>query len=331
VSVVIPVYQVERTLSQALRSAVEQTFSDLEVLLVDDGSPDGSMASVREFTDPRIRRLSQPHRGLSAARNTGIRAARGTLIAFLDSDDVWQPDKLARQVRHLNDNPAVGLSFCGAEFIDATGRPLGLAQLPRLSGIRPEDVLCNNPIKNGSVPLVRLKALRDSCLREDGVERYFDENLSTLEDLECWLRLALFTTFKLEGLPDILVGYRTSGGGLSADPRAGLQAFDQMLLRVRLYAPDFVSRWAGPARGYQLRYRAQRAILLGQDRAAAVPLLRAALRHHPALLWEDPSKTWLTLAASYLRWWLPDRHFGVAKSLAYQGVSALQRLGFLRD
>ena len=117
VSVIIPTYNRAHLLPRALESVLAQTFEDLEVLVVDDGSTDGTEAVVTGYDD-RVRYLRQPQNaGVSAARNRGLREARGEFVAFLDSDDEWFPEKLARQVERFRELPdRVGLLYCGVQF-----------------------------------------------------------------------------------------------------------------------------------------------------------------------------------------------------------------------
>ncbi|MDX2098790.1 MAG: glycosyltransferase family 2 protein, partial [Leptolyngbyaceae cyanobacterium bins.59] len=111
VSVVLPVYNVQSYIQQTVTSVLNQTYSDFELLIVDDGSTDRSIEFCRQCTDPRLRILSQQNRGLAGARNTGIRHATGEYIALLDGDDLWHPEKLERHVQHLDRTPRVGISF----------------------------------------------------------------------------------------------------------------------------------------------------------------------------------------------------------------------------
>src|SRR5438132_11460312 len=114
VSVVIPTYNRAHVVVEAIDSALAQTFPDLEVIVVDDGSSDDTASRVRGHPDPRVRYLVRPHAGVSATRNAGIAAARGTLLSFLDSDDLWRPDKLAREVAFLEAHPDVAALFSDA-------------------------------------------------------------------------------------------------------------------------------------------------------------------------------------------------------------------------
>ena len=110
VSVIIITYNRERYLKAALQSVFDQDYANREVILVDDGSTDSTPAIVESFQE-QVRYVRTPHRGIPAARNEGVRQAKGQFIAFLDSDDLWQPEKLSFQVRHLQENPACDICF----------------------------------------------------------------------------------------------------------------------------------------------------------------------------------------------------------------------------
>src|SRR4028118_491035 len=100
VSVIIPVYQVEKYIAAAVQSVLEQTYKDFELLIIDDGSTDRSLEICQQFSDPRIKIIRQQNQGVCAARNTGIRHAQTEYLAFLDGDDLWLPTKLEKHVEH---------------------------------------------------------------------------------------------------------------------------------------------------------------------------------------------------------------------------------------
>src|ERR671932_2783531 len=154
VSVIIPAYQVENYIGAAIQSVVEQTYDNWELLIIDDGSPDRSVEVCRQFTDPRIKIISQENRGLAGARNTGIRNAQGEYLAFLDGDDVWFSEKLEKHVEHLENSPAVGVSFSPSGFIDEAGNAKGTYLKPKLREISPASLLRDNSIGNGSAAVV---------------------------------------------------------------------------------------------------------------------------------------------------------------------------------
>ena len=131
VSVVIAAYNQASWLAQAIDSVRAQTFADWELVIVDDGSTDDTPAVVARAEDARIVYVRQARAERAAARNRGIAASTGRLVAFLDADDLWRPEKLARQVAALAADPAAGLCYTIARFIDAAGRPLPLRKPPR--------------------------------------------------------------------------------------------------------------------------------------------------------------------------------------------------------
>ena len=228
VSVVMPVYNVERFVAAAINSVLVQDWPDFELIIVDDAGQDRSMEIVRGYADPRIRIISQANRGLAGARNTGISAARGRFVALLDSDDIWLPEKLSRHIAHFNADPALGASYTGAELIDEAGRLIGIAQTPIVGPVDARQVFCGLGICNGSVPVFRRETLEEGALPADaqGRVQYFDETLRRSEDVECWTRLALTTGWRFEGLPGMLTHYRVNAGGLSADIPRQLESWE---------------------------------------------------------------------------------------------------------
>lgn len=116
VSVIIPTYNRATLVGRAINSVLQQSYSNLEVIVVDDGSSDNTRDIVlKAFSDKRIRYFWQPNRGVSAARNKGIKEAKGDVICFLDSDDLWKPNKLEKQINFLTSHPQINLVFCDLE------------------------------------------------------------------------------------------------------------------------------------------------------------------------------------------------------------------------
>lgn len=300
ISVIMPVYNVERYVAEAIGSVLAQSFTDFELIIVDDGGSDASMEICRGYDDPRIRIVSQANRGLAGARNSGICAARGHYVALLDSDDRWHADKLALHVIHLDNNPHVGVSYCASRFIDEKGRPTRLFQRPRLTGITPARIFCRNPVGNGSAPVIRRSALDRVAFphpTEAGRLCYFEESLRQSEDIDMWLRLAIIGGVQFEGIAPALTDYRIAQGGLSAQIVRQFESWLTVAERLQSYAPEFARRHMGRARAYQLRYLARRAVQLG-DAGMAMTLLREAATSSIAPLVEEPAKSLLTVAAA---------------------------------
>jgi glycosyltransferase involved in cell wall biosynthesis len=114
VSVVVPAYNAERFLARAMRSALAQTYTNLELIVVDDGSTDATVEVIRSFRDPRVQYLSQPNHGQGAARNHGIMSSAGRYVTFLDADDAYLPAKVQRQVQFLETHREYQVVFCDA-------------------------------------------------------------------------------------------------------------------------------------------------------------------------------------------------------------------------
>ena len=122
ISVVIPLYNKEKQIAHTLQSVFNQTFQDFEIIIVDDGSTDGSVAEVEKFSDSRIRLIHQKNAGVSAARNRGIEEAKSDLIAFLDADDEWKPEYLATQYHLSQKYPDCNVFACNYEFRNLEGK-----------------------------------------------------------------------------------------------------------------------------------------------------------------------------------------------------------------
>lgn len=328
VSVIIPTYKAEKFIAATLRSVLAQTYPNIEVIIVDDESPDRSIAICQQFTDPRITIVRQKNRGLAGARNTGIRHAQGEYLAFIDADDVWLPEKLAKHVQHLQNSPSVGVSFSCSAFIDEDGQPLGIYQIPQFKDITPPIVLCRNPIGNGSAAVFRQEVFA-AIKFEDNLygtveDFYFDEHFRQSEDMECWMRIILQTPWQMAGIPEALTLYRVNAGGLSANVLTQLDFLEKVIEKTRTYAPQFAAQWKNPAMAYYLRYSARRAIRL-QDGTTAVQLAHRALATHWRILLEEPRRTLLTLAAAYSIWLLPQSFYNQLETMALKITGATQK------
>jgi glycosyltransferase involved in cell wall biosynthesis len=300
-SIIVPAFNVAKTLPATLDALLAQTFTDYEIIVVDDGSTDRTAALLREYESiPGFKVITQRNRGLAGARNTGIAAARGLYIGFCDADDLWLPEKLERHVAHLRAAPHIGISYSGSALIDDDGAPLGMAQTPRLRNITPEHIFKRNPIGNGSAPVIRKAVFEDIAHRptsEKTRDWYFDETFRQSEDIECWLRIALTTEWQFEGIEGDLTRYRITAGGLSAATDLQLAAWERMVAKLSMIAPEFFAKTAKPARAYQLRYLARRAIS-DKDTGRAVDLLAQSLAQSWQPLWEEPRKSLTTIAAA---------------------------------
>ncbi|HEU4630435.1 MAG TPA: glycosyltransferase [Gemmatimonadaceae bacterium] len=187
VSVILPTFDREPLLREAVASVLAQTFGDWELIVADDGSTDGTRAYLEGLHDPRVRPLFLERRGhIGRTRAAALDAARGTWVAFLDSDDLWLPDKLALQLRRLADAPPCGWSCTGYRLIDAEGRflPERPASIYRpISGWILEPLLTFT-----ATAAIQTMLVRRTLLDEVGG---FDESLAFRSDYDLALRLAV--------------------------------------------------------------------------------------------------------------------------------------------
>ncbi len=207
VSVLLPVYNGGADLEAAVRSLLDQTFTDFEILAIDDGSTDGSAATLDRLAgeDARIRVISRENRGLIATLNEAMERARGAYLARMDADDIALPDRFARQVAFLDAHPAVVALGTGALLIDAEGLPLRpFAELTDHSDIDAAHL----DGRGGSIvhpsAMIRAEALR-------AVGGY-DDRYPHAEDLDLFLRLG--ERGELANLPEILLHYRQQPGSV---------------------------------------------------------------------------------------------------------------------
>lgn len=333
VSVIIPVYNVEAYIASAIESVLAQTYDNFELIIVDDGcsnnlNGDRSIEICQQFQDSRIKIISQENRGLAGARNTGIRNAQGDYLAFLDGDDVWMPEKLAKHLQHLNSNSEVGVSFSRSAFIDSTGKLLGTYQMPKLIDITAQHLLCENSVGNGSAPVIRKQVFKEICFRENRYgfpeDFYFDEDFRRSEDLECWIRIVLQTSWKIEGISSALTLYRVNDQGLSASVFKQLASWEQVITKTKQYAPELIAQWEKPAKAHQLFYLARQAIRF-KDGKTAVTLINQALSTHWQIIKTKPRSTLLITMAGYLQYILPRFLYSTIESLALKVRKFLQK------
>jgi glycosyltransferase involved in cell wall biosynthesis len=208
-SVIMPCYNHAKFVVESARAVLNQSFSDLELILVDDGSRDGSVELIQDLAreDSRVNAIIQERNfGASHSRNVGLKVARGDYVGFCDADDVWKRDKLKLQIELLTTNPRYDVTYCESEIIDERGQPTGIV----FSDLFPQDLitpdtvferLCQTNFINTQTVL-----LRRHCIEEDG---YFDESIKWVEDWWLWIRLARKHRFLYDSR--VLAQYRTHG------------------------------------------------------------------------------------------------------------------------
>lgn len=248
ITVIIPCFNHAHFLSSAIRSVLAQTFADWEAIVVDDGSTDNTRTVTEQFDDRRIRYIYQTNRGLSAARNAGIRAAQGEFLAFLDADDEWESCFLQKCLEALRSNTRATAAVTLARFIDANGR-----DLPRLGGqvIRPEDFR-DRLLEGGFFP-VHAVLIRTHPVLEAGL---FAESLTSVEDWDLWLRITNCGDLFLP-IAEPLARYRISTDSMSTN--AARMHANRITVLTRYLGPPEGDPQNWPAekrRAYAFAYRA---------------------------------------------------------------------------
>lgn len=204
VSVIVPAYNQAIYVSQAIQSVLKQTYSDFELIVVDDGSTDETPQILAGIRDPRIRVIRQPNAGLSAARNTGLCESSAPLVTFLDADDYFLPDKLEVLSRYLENHSEIGFAAGRARYVDHTGATiLEPAEAP--TSLTLPELLSGNPICVSGI------LLRRTWLDRVGV---FDEKLRACEDWDLWLRL-LAAGCHMAWVEHLVVAYRIHPGQMT--------------------------------------------------------------------------------------------------------------------
>ncbi len=281
VSVIVPAYNAAQFITHTLESVARQTYRNLEIIVVDDGSTDDTAAIVRSFAarDPRVLLIQQPNAGVAAARNAAIKAARGAFIAPVDADDLWKPEKIERQMRCLLANDRLGLVYTWWEHVDEDGRViprtdyLGRAKpLSAPRGMVLHDLIEKNVVGNASTPLMRKEYVLEAGGYDPGLHA---RNAQGCEDWKLYLALA--ERYEFDVVPDYLVGYRQAQGRMSKNHDAMQRSCELVLNDVRRRHPEIdESVFRRNVTSFNLW-------LIASDTSAITPLL-TALRKDPRCL-----------------------------------------------
>ncbi len=286
VSAVIASYNMAQYLPQAVNSVLAQTYRNLEVRIVDDGSTDDTRQVVRQWeADPRVHVLFQKNAGAANAKNQGMKASRGAFVALLDADDIWLPQKLAHQMALFKATPQVGLVYSDYARMDGEGRALPQALTRMHRGWVAGPLLVENFVAYSAV------VMRRECLERTG---YFDESLSMGFDYDLWLRLSAH--YRFDYVPEATVRYRVWSGQLSRNYKKRWQVAIQTTQRFLDNHPDAVEEsvvrqaWAHTYVG-----RGDSTLWQEKDRRAAFADYLRALKYVP---WYYPA--WRALARGML-------------------------------
>jgi glycosyltransferase involved in cell wall biosynthesis len=272
VSVVIPAYNHARYLAEAIDSALGQTLPAADVVVVDDGSTDDTPRVLAAYRDS-VHIVRQANRGVSAARNAGAALARGDLLAFLDADDVWLPEKLEAQAARFAADPELGLVHCAVEEIDAEGRSLRTRTDGMDGRVAEEMLLFQRAVILGGGSAAVVTRARFEELGG------FDESLGTSADWDLHHRIA--RRARVGFVPRVLLRYRVHGANMHADVARTAREM------LRAYARAFAEEPAlGPLRGRA--YGGLHAMLSGSFHAQG--RMGPAVAHGLRAVAHDPSR-----------------------------------------
>jgi glycosyltransferase involved in cell wall biosynthesis len=235
ITIVVPAYNAGATIDRTLKSVRSQSYRDIEILVVDDGSLDETPSIIARHAaaDKRIRLITQANRGVAAARNRGIAEARGNLIAPIDADDLWSSTKLEKQIATMAEGgPDVGLVYCWYAIIDAEDLIEGIAK-PTKSGKVLSCLCARNFVGNGSSPLMR----KDVVLAAGGYSTHLRAvRAQGCEDWLLYLRIAEKHEFRV--VEECLLGYRMVPGSMSRDIRQMLRSLRHVTGEILERNPD---------------------------------------------------------------------------------------------
>jgi glycosyltransferase involved in cell wall biosynthesis len=236
ISVITAVHNAEAFLEPTLRSLLAQTHRNFEAIIVDDGSEDNSIEIVERLAsgDSRFRIFRQANKGIAGALNRGIRESRGEFIAFLDHDDLWKPEKLARQLKCIERDDSVGFVGCYSALIKPDGSCLGWRFGTMAAGNVYRDMLFCDLVGGGSVALVRRAAFDQAGLFDPAPE------IQGRSDWEQWIRISRLWKFAM--VADTLVGYTRSPANYSRDYDHMANAGKAVLDKAAADDPGFDAR-----------------------------------------------------------------------------------------
>jgi glycosyltransferase involved in cell wall biosynthesis len=323
ISVVIPMYNVEKYIAQSIRSVLNQSYHHFELLLVDDGCSDNTTTIIEQFDDNRIRLIHQKNLGLSAARNTGIDASRGLYVALLDADDYWATNKLARHVHHFNNNPEVGVSYCSSLFVDEHNKLLNIGRFPRLEKISKQHVFCQNPVGSCSTPVIRCSLLEEISYFGKGKDKYrkmyFNESLKKAPDIELWVRIAVSSSWLFEGIDEPMTFTRIHSNGLRSSLDQQFAYWHHAVSFIKEKDLLFFNKNYGLAKAYQLRYLASKAAQT-KNKLDGLRFIHKAVYCDFRIIFQEPRKTFMTFFCACLQL-LPDGIYRRIEHLAMEHLA----------
>ena len=218
ISIIITTYNRANYLKSCIESVLNQTIKDFELIIIDYGSTDNTKEVVAQYQDRRINYIYQKNNGQNSARNKGLELAKGEYIAYIDSDDIWNTEKLEKQHCIMKNHPDISVVYCGTRLINENGEVIGEKPLVSHRGFVLDKLIFTNFLYNGSCVL-----FKKECINKAGI---YDESLNRMTDWDFYLRLALY--YKFYGINEYLLDYRTHSSTMSSD----FQSYEKCGIRI---------------------------------------------------------------------------------------------------
>ncbi len=300
ISIIIPVYNGKTTILETIASVQQQTFSDIEIIVINDGSTDSTLELLKSIQDERLKIFSYENGGLPVARNRGISHATGEFIAFLDADDMWTPDKLELQLAALQQHPEAGVAYSWTYFKYDEEEYSYADESSFFEGDVYADLLVRNFLHNGSNPLIRRQAIESVG--------FFDPTLKSCEDWEFYLRLAVNWDFVLVRKAQII--YRQSSSSMTSKVEVMEKSLIIVIERAFQSAPVNLQSLKKQSFSWVYKYAAQQYLKYGRhnisDLNLATSKLVRAILIQPKILLEKYTqglirqivKSWLIMPFS---------------------------------
>ncbi len=321
ISVVIPAYNAEKTIQETIFSVLNQTFKDFEIIVINDGSQDRTVAILESIQDDRIRVFSFSNAGQSISRNRGIEQSKAEFIAFLDADDLWTPDKLEAQFLALKEHPTAAVAYSWTHYIDEKSNIIRRGSKLNLSGNVYPHLLITNFLENGSNPLIRRQALT--------AVGGFEKTLPPAEDWDLYLRLAAFYPFVAVPKPQIL--YRVYSNSMSSNIFQMESSALRVIERAFQQAPETLQPLKQQSLANVYKYLTVKALEGQPNRQrslTAMRFLKNAVQFDPKLLTQKVSLKVLLKIATILI--LPQKQTEKILHKYPQMLDAVTLLGYMK-
>ncbi len=283
VSIVTPAYNSAAHIEATLRNVYEQTLRNFEIIIVDDGSTDDTVAIARRIAKDapahiQVRIISQANAGPSAARNAGVAAARAPLVALLDSDDFWAPRKMERQKEIMAESPEALATSCRWAAVGATGEPTG-----RTGGVRGHTIDVYGLCLRNAIATSATVFRREAFDQAGG----FDNRIRTCEDLDLWLRIAALKPGAIITSPEVMSFRRVHAAQETANWRRMYRGWIRVMHKLRYRDPQTYAQVIAAAKAHQRLQFSSASLAIGDHRRSRL-LLASALRRAPFTMLRTP-------------------------------------------